>query len=483
MMQDGLHIGLAAWINQQRGASNFVVYPASPIAQTLVELEGIQNVNQSAQAAEFARLVNFIPRQGQVADTFNDVAVLWRIHRDLLTRMDHATEPWTRAERATYEAARDVLFTADTSGRLLPSIKRVQFDEYRIAYQDLQRSFQNMQIAGTSSAQELQAMADDVARALAEWLVAGFKNEVEAALQVINTLGSRSSLTQALNEASLLSQDPPGIGLRFHGDMEFAGTYFAPISAIARETWMQAKVSFIDLDMAVGNSPGSSQWKAYLANRMGEVTFDYVVLNLIRPWYTPALYQRDDWRLRPVGTVVSSGNGSDGMMPAYVEALYLAAVKNVTNAPSPPIFRPFPQPVVIGRTPGIFEPQPGLVTRKPLSVMATTLGERNLTELRTVAVRPRLPDVDVAVQHEEARFRTVSNVGIRTFVATNAGQVGRLTRVDMYNRHAVLQAYLAGVAWKPPTQPDPAPPQIYVVGFGCEKILLAPNPNVNYRWT
>jgi hypothetical protein len=50
------------------------------------------------------------------------------------------------------------------------------------------------------------------------------------------------------------------------------------------------------------------------------------------------------------------------------------------------------------------------------------------------------------------------------------------------NRHAVLQAYLAGTRWTPPTQPDPAPPQIYVVGFGCEKIPLAPNPNVNYRW-
>jgi hypothetical protein len=31
MMQDGLHIGLAAWINQQRNADSFAVYPASPI--------------------------------------------------------------------------------------------------------------------------------------------------------------------------------------------------------------------------------------------------------------------------------------------------------------------------------------------------------------------------------------------------------------------------------------------------------------------
>ena len=32
MMQDGLHIGLAAWINAQRNTGSFAVYPASPIA-------------------------------------------------------------------------------------------------------------------------------------------------------------------------------------------------------------------------------------------------------------------------------------------------------------------------------------------------------------------------------------------------------------------------------------------------------------------
>jgi len=38
MMQDGLHIGLAAWINAQRNTGSFAVYPAQPIATALVDL-------------------------------------------------------------------------------------------------------------------------------------------------------------------------------------------------------------------------------------------------------------------------------------------------------------------------------------------------------------------------------------------------------------------------------------------------------------
>ena len=410
--------------------------------------------------------------------------------------MDHATEPWTRTDRATYQAAREVLFTADASGRLAPSMKRVRYDEYRLAYQDLQRSYQEMQIAGASSKEELQDMAADVQRALADWMVAGYKNEVEDALQVINTLGARSSLTQSQNEAALLDEEAHGPGLQAFNDLLFASTYFAPISAIARETWMQAKVSFVDLDMAVGNSPPNNQWKAYLANRMGEVTFDYVVLHCIRPWFTPALYQRDDWRLQPEGTIASRGNGSEGLIPAYVESVCLAAVKNVTNAPTPPI-RPLPDRIAIDRADERLQP---VVVRKPLAVTGASwqgaskaMDVRTAVSLRGVSesdphtmMRAREPSVTrlppLQIEGLPQRPRLEGGWEPSVTVATRSGNVRKLSRVDLDLRHAVLEAYQEGRVWTSATQPEPAPPQIFVVGFGCEKIPLAPNPNVNYRW-
>lgn len=474
MMQDGLHIGLAAWIHQQRSTGGFVVYPASPIVQPLVELESIQNARDLAQAAEFARLVNFIPRQGQVADPFNDAAVLWRVHRNVLGMMDHATEPWSKAERASYQVARDVLYTTDATGYLAPSQKRLRYDEYRIAYQDLQRTYQDLQIAGDSSAEELLALAGDVAKALADWMLAGYKNEVEDALEVIAALAARSSLGQAQNEALLLSQDPPGIGLRFHGDMEFAATYFAPISAIDHGTWMQGKVSFADFDGAVGNNPPNNRWKAYLANRAGEVSFDYAVLNCIRPWYTPELYRTDDWRLRPEGTVVSRGNGTDGLLPAYVESVYLAVVKDITNAPTAPQREKLPRIQNLERLNEIEMNQLLREMRANLEIM-------NKVTDSPLVMRPRSTlKVDVPSRRVPLNAALIPNTA--SFVATRSGQMRKVTVADINYRHAVLLASLTGQSSTSTTQPEATPSLIYAVGFGCEKIPLAPNPNVNYRW-
>ena len=470
MMQDGLHIGLAAWINEQRNTGSFPAYPALPIVTALVDLEAIQDVHDLAKAAEFARLVNFVPRQGQIADTFSDSAVLWRVHQDILNQMDHATEAWTRAEQAEYQAARDILYTTDASGLSAPSQKLLLYEEMKNAYRDLEKS-------GGSS--------DEIAQAMANWVVLGHKQLIEDAFEVIGRLWGRSSRNQAQNEALLLNENPPGVGLRFYGDMEFAPTYFAPISAIARETWMEAKVSFTDLDRAVGNSPPNGKWKAYRANRTGEVLFDYVVLNCLRPWYTPALYQADDWKLNTDDTVVSKGNGTEGLLPAYVEAVYLVSVKNVTTNPKPPPPRPMEwprlppggatnvvranlsQPILAPKSLGDTNPRMGVVKKAVNTAMAMRLVSTSSSSLP-----PR----------QLSSVPTSTTIASR-FTALNLGQVRRLTAVDLNQRYTVVQAYLEGIAWTAPTPAEEiTPSQIYAVGFGCQKIPFAPNPNVNYQW-
>lgn len=477
MMQDGLHIGLSAWIHRQRKSAGFAVYPASPITTKLTEIEGIQDISESAYAAEFSRLVNFIPRLGQLADPFNETTVLWRVHRDVLVMMDHATEPWSEAERASYQAAQDVLFTTDAAGFLTPSRKRLQYDEYRIAYLDLQRSYQDLQLEGSSSAQEMRELAGEIAAAWADWILSGYKNEVDNAFETITAFGARSSLGPAQNEALLLSEDPPGIGLRFHGDMEFAATYFAPISAIDRLTWSEAKVSFRELDDAVGRNPPDSQWKGYLENRVGEVSFSYVVLNCMRPWFSSSLYQADDWRLRHEGTQVSKGNGAEGLLPAYVEAVYLANVTDVTNS-SP--YRPNPRNNGGSGRLGELRMQPTLSSR---ALGHTTANSKRMgKEMDSPLIMRQHKVLKVDIPNTGAPVKATLLPPRANFVATKTGQVRKLASADVRYRYAVMQAYLADQSWRPTTQPEITSSQIYAVGFGCEKIPFAPNPNVNYRW-
>ena len=166
----------------------------------------------------------------------------------------------------------------------------------------MENAYQDLQDGGGSPA--------EVAQAMANWMVLGFKQAVEDALEVITRLSSRSSRNLAQNERASLEP----VRLPVRGELSFAPTYFAPISALARETWMEAKVPFEDLDHMVGNDPTSGKWKAYLANRVGEVVFNFIVLRCLRPWYTPALYRADDWRFSGRETLVSKGNGREGLL-------------------------------------------------------------------------------------------------------------------------------------------------------------------------
>jgi hypothetical protein len=67
------------------------------------------------------------------------------------------------------------------------------------------------------------------------------------------------------------------------------------------------------------------------------------------------------------------------------------------------------------------------------------------------------------------------------FTRARVGELRRVTAVDVGQRVALAQLFLEGKPWFPP--PAQAEPQIYVVGFGCEKIPFSPNPNLNYRWS
>lgn len=458
-MQDGLHIGLAAWINAQQNTGSFAVFPAAPIVTAPINLEAAQNPNDIARAAEFARLANFVPRQGQVADAFSTSTVLWNLHLDTLRRMDFATTAWTQAEKEQFEAARNVIYSTDAAGLPLPSDRHLLYLEMKNAYEDLQNT-------GGS--------ADELALAMANWIALGYKKIVEDALETISRLGVRSNLTRANNEEISLQRTLDTSGIQ----PPIAPTYFAPISATAPETWMEAKVSFDNLDQAVGSGPESGRWRAYRANRFGEVSFKYAVLKCLRPWFTPALYAADDWKLGEGDSIVSQGNGIEGQLPAYVSSVYLVKVQNVTIHPPPatptiPIIlattvarRPVLQVATIPKAIGAYSPKKGVASkamREPL------VGPRVEMAERVAAQRP----MNVLHTAETAPFLT----------ARNLGQVRMVTARNLNQRYLVAQEYLVDRNRPRPVPSEPPPEsQIYVAGFGCEKIPFSPNPNPNYQW-
>lgn len=441
MIQDGLHVGLAAWITAQRDAEGFVAWPAIPFSTELTTFESALTMANLKRVAEFARMVNFCPRKGQYAEPFSQAGVLWEVHRELLESMEFAARPWTEAEDAAWKSAKAVLY--ETAGNGTESVSRTLrlYDEYRIAYSELLA-------AG--------AEASAITGVLADWLAIGRKMEVEAALATLNRLALRSSLPEAQSAALALN---PAL-LPATDDDSYAPTTFSPVSAVNTDTWLSAEATLDELNQAVGSLEPRAKWDAWRGSRAGVVRFRFAALEIRRPWFQSAVYDADDWRL-PDGAAVSAGDGVDGVLPAFVSALYLAVVDDVRIASTPPSRLP-----ELARPPllqlGMVRPRalsavgvPGPVLRmKGLgSVSAAALGGAGATRVM------ELPSFSGRLAH--------------------FGKVELLTRDRILRRVEIATEIVESVS---PAAEAPTPP-VYVVGFGCQPVSPAPRPNPNYTWS
>jgi len=468
MIQVGLHIGLSSWINRQHGADRFPLFPRRPVEIRLADLESVLNIRVMRDVAnqfQFSQYVNFIPRLGQNAEIQNPAEVLWQVHRNILRQMDFAAKPLTENERQEFQAAQDILYSTDTSGSPMPSQKYLLYLELQKVYQDL------IQSGGSP---------EEIREAMANWIVQGYKQLIEDALEVIVRLGTRSSREQAEMERLSLSEAPPGPALKYYSEMQYAPVYFSPVSAVERETWMSAKVSFTDLDQAVESSPQSGEWSTYRANRRGEILFDYVVLSCLRPWFTPALYRADDWRLGSSGLLASRGNGVDGILPGYVDTVYLACVRSVKiwtrRFPRKSVSGVSARPVSLSlqQVPGVSRSgskgriaKVGVVRQRNNLVHAVTASGkgRRGTETRQVA--------DVVLP-------AMAGGGYRPL---HSGLIKRLSATDTKRRYVLALSILENKDQeKPDAGENFGPEKVYLVGFGCKKIPFAPNPNPHYQW-
>jgi len=195
--------------------------------------------------------------------------------------------------------------------------------------------------------------------------------------------------------------------------------------------------------------------------------------------------------------VASKGNGAEGLMPAYVDAVYLVSVQNVTIQH---ISQPHPDPDLPPRVPPRVPPRdPDLPPRPRLPLERFELSKLVVASKSPVdpalspGVLARAVNPALAVRSPPASSDIMLNRRLLTdetpalatsSVATlQGGQISKLSAIKLQQRFAVVDAFVNGRTLPPPTRTDETTvTEIYVAGFGCKKIPFAPNPNVNYHW-
>jgi hypothetical protein len=462
----GVHIGIAAWIDRSRAYDGFAVAPPLPVPFTPKALLPLIESADEHRQAELARMANFLPRKGGVAEPFGPGAPLWTIVAALIDRMKFARRALTNLETDALEAARKVLYVDGGVSGLQPS---PAFN----AYLEMRSVVQALQVAGAPTEVQSQALAD--------WLVLGFKNQVEHALAEVVRLGARSSVMDALSCRMQLDETM----LLSAGDLSYAPTSFHPLSSADTATWTVAEVSLAELS-SCGTHVFPTAVPTLGSTSATVCQFAYATIDTLRPWPFSALLERDDWQLAG-GESVSTGDGVTGTIPAYVQTLYAASVLGISATTPPPprlqveSFRlpSPPSPAWLARAPS------GALPRGRLA-LSETVPARRPTEAAPARDEGAVMGSPGPEPRETPRFGGLARIPLdpallRRFQAP-------LGRSEWLRRLATAReaGAVVGTAGPEPSPPEPAPVDIAsgaaVVGFGCSTVPPAPRPNPQYQW-
>jgi hypothetical protein len=458
----GVHVAVAAWIDQRRAYDGFAVAPATAVPFTPAAI--LPLVDQDPlRLAELALMANLVPRKGEVAQPFGPGPPLWVQMSDVLDRMVFARRALTDPEAAELAAARAVLYVGDAHG-LRPSSQFVAYLEMRSVVQDLQES---------GAAVDLQEAA------LSDWLTLGSKNEVEQALADTIRLASRSSVVEAMSCRAQLDATM----LLSAGDISYAPTSFYPMSAADVGTWTVAEVDLAELsDCAARAFPAAPVTLGSAS--AGKCRFAYTAIEALRPWPVAPLLARDDWRLS-TGEQASCGDGVNGTVPAYVQTVYAATMIGLSGTPRP---RP--------RWPtGPFRPPIGITGPRPDP-------SRRIGPERPRARTAPLPAVPMRAPLGAGNGGGVIAGGVVRRPLVEIAPLGGLTRrprdIALVRRFRVpldRSEWLARLVIAQTGRPvegdgrapaDPAAVDLVggarIVGFGCVTIPTAPRPNEQYQW-
>jgi hypothetical protein len=475
-MQSGLNIGIGAWIDAQHGQGGRPAFPATAIPFRLSHLGTLTAPEDLARAVELSILANRLGDDSWLHDSGGVPVYLWERHREVVGGMETAISTLSQTQRAALTSADAVLFGPD--GFTIS-------DRYAL-YNETRQIYQDMVIAGGAPA--------EVQVAYQNWVTIGHKTVIEEALAIKMSLECGTSRVAAASDVTRIEVALDTLG----GDVPFAPTLFTPISATSSDHWTEAEVDFQALEDAIPPEVPRDDWTRFRARKNGTVRFRFVAVDLLRGWFSPAVYAADDWRTRDV---VADGQGRNGQLPAYYSRLYMAQVLDVKHdnvRPSAPpakpglvtalrpqtlttaaIVRPAaaaapaprPRPVLAAVRPSALLAVPRSVVDAPRATRGVTTVRPTHTAKATTPVKPV-----IAAQHI-SRLDAMPH----TKIGNTLGRISKIQNLTAISAVSKLNFALAQLA-APVTTPPPQESTTYLVAFGRTNLPACPNPNPYYQW-
>ncbi len=487
--------------------ATFLAFPMAPIAYDVDDLRFMSgaglDTRQAQTLAEFSELVNRVPAVRQVWSDDGTGRHLWDVYDDVLGA-ELAESARNTAEEQDYQRAYAYLHTVLPEPPDPPSPVMLEYQAAQLSYlaaDGLWRSGKD--------GPDAEVLSEGKAAAWNAWLVGGHKDDVEEAMRVQSTLRDKDP---SVAWSRYRTQFDPGLPSSFQtapDGQHFVPTGFVP-SGACDLPWPRLTMSRAELDAAA--SQAAPELSAALAEgaSAGEITsvsFEYLPVDVTRPWFDPSMLTSRAWRFREGSPALSDGSEPPvGSCPAYVSRVVLARRISLTRAKKAGTD-------TAGGSPGLAFLEPGLLNLALRTTSVEPPGEPEPAQMidampvEAVAISPLLLREESAAP-VFARARPHSDLPTVEFAsALTEPAVEALTPREQFvsapaatwlsqqsvTEMSTMQRYdfaLSDVTEQTPP-PAPAPEEtvettpdgaVLIVALVCHKVGRAPDPDPTLPW-
>jgi hypothetical protein len=325
--------------------STFLSFPVTPLAYQKDDLEFFSQKSASdllkskANLNAFSTLVNLIPRSEAWLQT--DPQFLWDDYDYVLKQGVTAVSSRTPDEEIAFQEARNYLKEAGEGGIMQDSAAARVYKQYRDAYFITEQEYMEARVSGQATEDETEkqqwrdfgepAYLEKLEELKNEWILEGFKNEVEIARETFLRLGAKSPV---LTWADWRAQFNPDISSETGIDQsQVFLSCFMPSNALEDECWRSFSLNEAEVKSLIGEASADLRERYSVDGKetsIKSMSLEFSSAVIKRPWFDPQLFKSRFWKLRDKNKMLSNGTKPlSGDCPAYVTAVVFARNINV----------------------------------------------------------------------------------------------------------------------------------------------------------
>jgi hypothetical protein len=504
-MNSAVQLALMSKAKKVFGAEDtFLSFPVSPLPYSKRQLDFFaqQDANQTLENVQaFSTLVNLIPSDEAWLPT--EMRFLWDVYEQVLKEAEFASSTRTPEEETAYQQALAYLRVAGESGVWGDSAPVKAYRQHKDAYVVAQEKYRQAELTAKCATDPneqqqwrdlhepaLRAELDDLQ---ARWIIAGHKDEVEAAQSKVISLGAKSPLQTWADWNSRFNRDINTL-TGATNNFTFFPSIFSPSNALEEGAWRPFKLSEQEIKALLNEAPAEMRARfaaESAASSMTSLTCEFSSAAVLRPWFSSEAFRARFWRFADPSRIISDGGKPpEGACPAYVTAIVFARKVKLEErrADSATDLKPFDGfrfTVAVKDPERLTKISPNVLIAaqpRPLSVTTPTMNVRP-----TEVISPRTANIAVATPRPMRP--PAMNVVVGRPVAAQPLPARSLSNLNAIAVTRLPQRAVAGAA---PTAPAPSPPQaspptttddaIYILAFICKAVPKSPDPDLSLQW-